>query len=109
MTKRTNADVIAINMRLIRNHLGLSQEQAAKKAGTSVATWSKLEQANESVQFKALEKIAKTYKITVIDLLTDDYNALDSFKNTDNLLYMIKQERKETRRKPHHKQNLKYF
>lgn len=72
--KMTQKDLAAFsrNMKKIRAELKISQVNMAKEAGVCKATWCLLERGRtENVKFQALEMIAYTLGMTVVEMLTE--------------------------------------
>jgi transcriptional regulator with XRE-family HTH domain len=60
---------IGLNITIIRERQGLSQEKLAELAGLHRAYIGQIERAEKNIGLKNLEKIAKGLKINVKDLL----------------------------------------
>lgn len=59
----TNLEILAEQMKLLRERAGLTQDEAANKAGIHDRTISKLEAAKANPNLDTLEKLAQTYKV----------------------------------------------
>jgi len=65
-------EVVAKNVRLIRNKLGLNQEQLAEEAGLHRTYIGSIERAERNVSIDNIEKLARALKVEPKDLLTDE-------------------------------------
>jgi len=63
--------ILARNVRLIRNDLGLSQEQLADEAGLHRTYVGSIERAERNVSIDNIQKIAKALKVKPDELLRD--------------------------------------
>lgn len=61
-------EVVAKNVRLIRNNLGISQEQLADSAGLHRTYIGAVERAQTNVSVDNLEKIARALKVEAAQL-----------------------------------------
>jgi transcriptional regulator with XRE-family HTH domain len=64
---------IGLNITIIRERQGLSQEKLAELAGLHRAYIGQIERAEKNIGLKNLEKIANGLKINVKDLLDKQY------------------------------------
>jgi transcriptional regulator with XRE-family HTH domain len=60
---------VAKNIRLIRNNLGLSQEELAEQAGLHRTYIGSIERAERNVSIDNIEKIARALKVQPHELL----------------------------------------
>jgi len=68
----TLRETLAKNIRLVRNKLGLSQEQLADEAGLHRTYIGSIERAERNVSVDNIEKIAKALKVKPTDLLAGE-------------------------------------
>ena len=64
-------EVLAKNLRVIRNKLGLSQEQLADEAGLHRTYIGSVERAEINISIDNIEKIAKALKVKPSRLLSE--------------------------------------
>jgi transcriptional regulator with XRE-family HTH domain len=65
-------EILAKNIRLIRNNLGLNQEQLAEEAGLHRTYIGSIERAERNVSIDNIEKLARALKVEPKLLLTSD-------------------------------------
>jgi len=70
----TLREVLAKNIRLIRNKLELSQEELADQAGLHRTYIGSIERAERNVSIDNIEKLAKALKVKPEHLLVDGGN-----------------------------------
>jgi transcriptional regulator with XRE-family HTH domain len=61
---------IALNVRRIRTHLGLTQESVAFSAGLALRHYQKIEAAELNITLESLVRIAKALKVDISKLLS---------------------------------------
>ena len=68
----TLREILARNVRLIRNKIGLSQEQLADEAGLHRTYIGSIERGERNVSIDNIEKIAKALKVKPTRLLSTE-------------------------------------
>jgi transcriptional regulator with XRE-family HTH domain len=68
-------EILAKNIRLIRNKLGLSQEALADQSGLHRTYIGSIERAERNVSVDNIEKIAKALNVKPEELLSDQGNS----------------------------------
>lgn len=64
---------LAINIRKLRGNLGISQEELARRSGTTLATINRIETETQiNPKLETIQKIAEGLGITVTKLLEDN-------------------------------------
>lgn len=67
----TLREVLAKNVRLIRNNLGLSQEELANEAGLHRTYIGSIERAERNVSIDNVERLARALKVKPYELLRE--------------------------------------
>ena len=72
-TKVTGASLrrlLSYNTRRLRKAAGLTQPEAAKRAGISLRKWQKIEERQSNATLATLVKIAAAFEVTPAELFT---------------------------------------
>jgi transcriptional regulator with XRE-family HTH domain len=69
MEEKEVRDTLAKNLKRLRNHLSLTQEELAEKAGISVVFLSDVERANKWPYLDTMVNLAKSLNVDVYELL----------------------------------------
>lgn len=75
---------ISDNIRILREGLGLSQEDVAEKMGLSQQAYSLIEKSPEKTAFKNLQKIAAILSVNITTLIMESEHFLQQNFNQQN-------------------------
>jgi transcriptional regulator with XRE-family HTH domain len=77
---------IGNKLRVLRTEKGLTQESLAAEIGMSASAFAKIERGESDLSISKIEKIAKQFDLTLIELLTLSTSNYINFKNHQGII-----------------------